>query len=89
MSTEADIVERLRWPGIAGPDDHPLSAALRAEAADLITKLRAERDAAARDMRERLAKSFEDSVHNVWDAGEIADHIRAYLLIATDGKDAT
>lgn len=31
-----DLVKRLRWPGISGPDDHPVSVKLRVEAADRI-----------------------------------------------------
>jgi hypothetical protein len=30
------LVARLRWPGIHGADDHPVSVKLRVEAADLI-----------------------------------------------------
>lgn len=61
MSTEADIVERLRaadmgWSG----DAFCVGQDVAEEAADLITKLRAERDAAARDMRERCAKVADD-----------------------------
>lgn len=64
MSTEADIVERLRERSLElsgrsidrGCQDSGISANLCDEAVDLITKLRADRDAAARDMRERCAK---------------------------------
>lgn len=34
-----DLVARLRWPGIHGSKDHPVSAKLRVEAADRIEGL--------------------------------------------------
>lgn len=38
---QRDLVHRLRWPPISGPDDNPISVTLRIEAADEIEKLRA------------------------------------------------
>lgn len=36
-----DLVHDLRWPrGLSGPDDHPISVALRIAAADEIERLR-------------------------------------------------
>lgn len=64
------------------------------EAQAEITKLRAERDAAARDMRERCAKVAEDLTMGMTNhPAAIARTIRALpdtpAVIATSGKDAT
>lgn len=94
MTLSTDIIDRLSRS--LKPFWHYTQHDVIGDAMAEITKLRAERDAAARDMRERhcaearavldeIAKSFEDSVHAVWDAGEVATHIRGYPLIATDG----
>ncbi len=85
MSIEADIVELLQALDnyIPGENDDCVADRIK-ESASAIRKLRAERDAAARDMRERCAKAFEGSVHTVWDSGEISDFIRGLSLLATE-----
>jgi len=65
MNAEVDIVEKLREPydGWAG-DALCVSSEIAEEAAEMITKLRAERDAAARDMRERCAAWHDEQCYS-------------------------
>ncbi|QUS39584.1 hypothetical protein RPMA_12605 [Tardiphaga alba] len=98
-----DIVEKLTiWPAADGADalaGHFVEALMQ-EAAAEITKLRAERDAAARDMRERCAKVAEEMSENPnWSPSEqdgafsLAKMLRLLpdtpAILATDGKDET
>ncbi len=113
MSTEADIVERLLdkhffsdgMMAARSEADADLIDKYRAERRDAaaeITKLRAERDATARDMRERCKaavmyraevwkNAVEVDVHSpcgqaLWEECEdIANHIGAFPLLATEG----
>jgi hypothetical protein len=93
MSTEADIIESFPKtnPAIEQEDIVALRSWGHRAIAE-ITKLRAERDAAARDMRERCAAKVEASSFRV--ARMLAGDIRALpdtpAMIATDREgDAT
>lgn len=81
MLDAAQAIERLR---IFVAKESDSANKLLDQALDLTSRLEvvsAERDAAARDMRERCAKEAED-----WFAGvEAAEAIRGLPLIATDG----
>lgn len=52
-----DLVARLRWPeGLSGPEDHPVSVALRIEAADEIEHLRLEHAHACQEIAVAIAE---------------------------------
>lgn len=102
MSTEADIVEQLLDADMGRSGDaFCVSQEVAAKGAAEITKLRAERDAAARDMRVECAKiAFNWMPRTVGEAESgrraaifIFEQINALpdtpAVVATDGKDAT
>lgn len=80
MSTEADIVERLS-KSLKPFWSHTQKDAIGDAMAE-ITKLRAQCDAAAWDMRERCAEHIRDAGGEAIDW--LAESVRALPLLATD-----